>query len=123
MKLVTGSAENLKPQLVMEAFCKYLGYDYDPMGFQYHRLETYLKKMENFSHQVLSAGKLLKKNIQTKNRKTRACLKNNFCNLHAVIYVYLFMHKTMLYFAINICINFIFIAMVIKLYFKMLQEY
>ena len=27
-----------------EAFCKYLGYDYDPMGFQYHRLETYLKK-------------------------------------------------------------------------------
>mgnify|MGYP001110864875 CR=1 FL=1 len=29
MKLVTGSAENLKPQLVMEAFCKYLGYDYD----------------------------------------------------------------------------------------------
>ena len=44
MKLVTGSAENLKPQLVMEAFCKYLGYDYDPMGFQYHRLETYLKK-------------------------------------------------------------------------------
>ena len=44
MKLVTGSAENLKPQLVMEAFCKYLDYDYDPMGFQYHRLETYLKK-------------------------------------------------------------------------------
>lgn len=44
MKLVTGSAENLKPQLVMEAFCKYLGYDYDSMGFQYHRLETYLKK-------------------------------------------------------------------------------
>ena len=30
MKLVTGSAENLKPQLVMEAFCKYLGYDYNP---------------------------------------------------------------------------------------------
>ena len=25
MRLVTGSAENLKPQLVMEAFCKYLG--------------------------------------------------------------------------------------------------
>ncbi|MDD7113880.1 MAG: TIGR03936 family radical SAM-associated protein [Lachnospiraceae bacterium] len=44
MKLVTGSAENLKPQLVMEAFCNYLGYDYNPHGFQYHRLETYLKK-------------------------------------------------------------------------------
>lgn len=42
MRLVTGSAENLKPQLVMEAFCRYLGYEYDPLGFQYHRLETYL---------------------------------------------------------------------------------
>ena len=27
-----------------EAEPEYLGYDYDPMGFQYHRLETYLKK-------------------------------------------------------------------------------
>ena len=44
MKLVTGSSENLKPQLVMEAFCNYLGYDYNSNGFQYHRLETYLKK-------------------------------------------------------------------------------
>ncbi|MBQ9156370.1 MAG: DUF2344 domain-containing protein [Eubacterium sp.] len=44
MKLVTGSAENLKPQLVIEAFCKYLGYEYNPYGFRYHRLETYLKK-------------------------------------------------------------------------------
>lgn len=44
MRLVTGSAENLKPQLVMEAFCNYLGYDYEPFAFQYHRLETYLKK-------------------------------------------------------------------------------
>lgn len=44
MKLVTGSAQNLKPQLVMEAFCRYLGYDYEPFAFQYHRLETYLQK-------------------------------------------------------------------------------
>ena len=44
MKLVTGSSDNLKPQLVMEAFCNYLGYDYNPMGFQYHRLETYLEQ-------------------------------------------------------------------------------
>lgn len=44
MKLITGSAENLKPQLVMEAFCNYLGYEYNPAGFQYHRLETYLEK-------------------------------------------------------------------------------
>ncbi len=44
MKLMTGSTENLKPQLVMEAFCHYLGYDYNPFGFRYHRLETYLEK-------------------------------------------------------------------------------
>lgn len=44
MKLVTGSAENLKPSLVMEAFCHYLGYDYEPFAFEYHRLETYLNK-------------------------------------------------------------------------------
>lgn len=48
MKLVTGSSDNLKPQLVMEAFCNYLGYDYNPMGFQYHRLETYLERDGNF---------------------------------------------------------------------------
>lgn len=47
MRLVTGSAENLKPQLVMEAFCNYLGYDYEPLGFQYHRLETYLRQGED----------------------------------------------------------------------------
>lgn len=44
MKLVTGSAQNLKPHTVMEAFCNYLGYDYDPVAFMYHRLETYLER-------------------------------------------------------------------------------
>ncbi len=44
MKLVTGSAENLKPHTVMEAFCNYLGYDYEAVGFKYHRLETYLER-------------------------------------------------------------------------------
>lgn len=109
MKLVTGSAENLKPQLVMEAFCKYLGYDYDPMGFQYHRLETYLKK-DGELQPLGSVGWEIteEKHPDRRTEKLEQCLKNNFCNLHAVIYVYLFTHKTMLYFAINICINFIF---------------
>ncbi len=44
MKLLTGGAQNLKPHLVMEAFCSYIGYDFYPEAFQYHRLETYLKK-------------------------------------------------------------------------------
>ncbi|MEE1229220.1 MAG: TIGR03936 family radical SAM-associated protein [Lachnospiraceae bacterium] len=44
MKLVTGGAQNLKPHLVMEAFCNYLGYDYQPFAFMHHRVETYLEK-------------------------------------------------------------------------------
>ena len=44
LKLVTGSEQNLKPHLVMEAFCHFLGYDYVPEAFMYHRLETYLKR-------------------------------------------------------------------------------
>ncbi len=43
LKTVTGSAQNLKPHTVMQAYCEYLGYDYDPAGFCYHRLETYLE--------------------------------------------------------------------------------
>lgn len=43
MKLVTGSAANLKPQLVMEAYCNYLGYDYRQTGFRFERVETYLE--------------------------------------------------------------------------------
>ena len=44
LKLVTGSEQNLKPHLVMEAFCQFLGYDYRPEAFMYHRLETYLQR-------------------------------------------------------------------------------
>lgn len=42
MKLATGSVNNLKPNLVMEAFCRYLGLEYNKFGFGIHRLETYL---------------------------------------------------------------------------------
>ena len=44
LRTVAGSSENLRPQTVMEAFCNYLGYDYDPLGFTIHRLETYLDR-------------------------------------------------------------------------------
>ena len=43
LKVKTGSEKNLKPDLVMEAFCHYLGFDYNKNGFLYHRLETYMK--------------------------------------------------------------------------------
>ena len=48
MQLAAGSAQNLKPDLVMEAFCRYLDpgpdgqkTDFNSEAFQYHRMEMY----------------------------------------------------------------------------------
>ena len=41
MQVATGSVENLKPGLVMEAFCNYLGVDKETVAFTNHRLDLY----------------------------------------------------------------------------------
>lgn len=41
VQVATGSVENLKPELVMEAFLEYSGKEKDSMKFTYHRLEVY----------------------------------------------------------------------------------
>ncbi|MEG0190872.1 MAG: TIGR03936 family radical SAM-associated protein [Lachnospiraceae bacterium] len=41
MKIATGSVENLKPSLVMEAFTTYLGIAFKEVTFTHHRLEVY----------------------------------------------------------------------------------
>lgn len=41
MQVATGSVENLKPELVMQAFSKYLGLDPETVSFTHHRLEVY----------------------------------------------------------------------------------
>ena len=41
MQVATGSVENLKPELVMQALCNYLGVDLDSVSFAHHRLEVY----------------------------------------------------------------------------------
>lgn len=41
MKLAAGSAENLKPDLVMSAFCSFAGLREEDYAFMYHRLEMY----------------------------------------------------------------------------------
>ena len=41
MKLSNGSVNNLKPELVMEAFCNYINVEYNPFAWQLHRLEVY----------------------------------------------------------------------------------
>ena len=41
MKVATGSVENLKPELVMQAFTNFLGVDLETVSFAHHRLEVY----------------------------------------------------------------------------------
>lgn len=46
LKVCTGSADNVKPELVLEAFCQFHGLPYEPFGLQIHRLEVYAKADE-----------------------------------------------------------------------------
>lgn len=46
MLVSAGSVENLKPELVTEAFCRWLGAG--PASFSHHRLETYAASAEGF---------------------------------------------------------------------------
>lgn len=41
MKLSTGSVDNVKPELVLEAFYGFLGLDYPEQAFQIHRVDVY----------------------------------------------------------------------------------
>ncbi len=41
MFVATGSVENLKPELVMQALCSYLGVDSEMVTFAHHRLDVY----------------------------------------------------------------------------------
>ncbi len=40
-QLTAGSVLNIKPELVMEAFCQFAGVAYEPLQYQIHRLEMY----------------------------------------------------------------------------------
>ncbi len=41
LQLAAGSVQNLKPDLVMEAFCRFCGMKEEDVVFSYHRLEMY----------------------------------------------------------------------------------
>ena len=41
MQVATGSVENLKPELVMQALCSYLGVEAESVAFAHHRLDVY----------------------------------------------------------------------------------
>lgn len=46
LKVCTGSADNVKPELVLEAFCSFHGLSLEMAGHQIHRLEVYAKADE-----------------------------------------------------------------------------
>lgn len=48
-KVAAGSVENLKPDLILEAFCNFLGLTFDSLKFQHHRLEMYTDRSEDGS--------------------------------------------------------------------------
>lgn len=47
MLLASGSAYNLKPELVIMALCQYCGVEYDRYDYMIHRLETYMGEKGN----------------------------------------------------------------------------
>lgn len=54
MQVAAGSVQNLKPGLVMEAFCQYLGVDLETVDFQHHRVEMYADTGENGARNLVS---------------------------------------------------------------------
>ena len=48
MRVATGSVENLKPELVMQAFCNYIGVELEEVSFTHHRLDVFAKENDKF---------------------------------------------------------------------------
>ncbi len=46
LRTCAGSSDNVKPGLLLEAFCRFCGVEYDPMAFRVHRLEVYARSEE-----------------------------------------------------------------------------
>ena len=58
MQLSTGSVHNLKPELVMEAFARFLGTELDPFAFMIHREEVYADLGEEEQRRLISLENL-----------------------------------------------------------------
>lgn len=56
MLLATGSEYNLKPELVIQAVCREIGYEYKRFDYKIHRLETYMKKEDGKPVSLLKSG-------------------------------------------------------------------
>ena len=53
MRVAAGSVQNLKPELVTEAFVRYLGMDAEEVTFTHHRLETFAESENTESTMIL----------------------------------------------------------------------
>lgn len=58
MKLATGSAANLKPELVMEAYADWKGLELAPYGLEVNRCEVYADLGKNGKHRFVSLNEL-----------------------------------------------------------------
>jgi radical SAM-linked protein len=54
MQVASGSANNLKPELVMQAFCKYIGFEPSEFALSIHRKELYANIGEEESRKLIS---------------------------------------------------------------------
>lgn len=46
LRLAAGSVNNLKPELILEGFCKYIGVEISEFAFQMHRIDVYALSQE-----------------------------------------------------------------------------
>lgn len=58
MLVATGSVENLKPELVMQAFGKFFGVDLDQTATRHHRLEVYADVGNDGKHHFIPLDQL-----------------------------------------------------------------
>lgn len=54
LRLSSGSAANIKPELLLEAYCKSLGKEYPPFGFLINREEVYADTGSETDHQFIA---------------------------------------------------------------------
>ncbi len=57
MRVSAGSVVNIKPELVLEAVCRFMDVEYQRFAFRIHRLETYMRDGNGELVSLLHAGK------------------------------------------------------------------
>ena len=64
LKLATGSANNLKPELVMEAFSNFVGAKFNEFAYQVHRIEVY-EELDGGDTETINVEKLVPLDYET----------------------------------------------------------